>query len=80
MISAPTGRIIPDLATAERQESQLLLTPRAAAAALSISERKLWAMTHPRGTVPVLRLGRSIRYSPDALRAWIIAQQPGGEL
>jgi hypothetical protein len=57
---------------------QLLLTARAAAAALSVSQRTLWAMTYPRGPIPVIRLGRAVRYPADALRAFIEAQQRGG--
>lgn len=53
----------------------LLLTPRLAAAALSVSERTLWAMTHPRGPIPAVRLGRSVRYSVADLERWIAAQQ-----
>jgi excisionase family DNA binding protein len=60
---------------------QLLLTPRAAAAALSVSERTLWALTHPRGPIPVVRLGRAVRYSLSALHEYVqAAQQRGGEL
>jgi hypothetical protein len=58
----------------------LLLTPRAAAAALAMSPRLLWSLTHPRGPIPVVKIGRSVRYSAEALRAWIAAQQRGGEL
>jgi hypothetical protein len=59
--------------------SPLLLTPRAAAAALSVSPRTLWGLTAPRGPIPVVRLGRAVRYPTGALRAWIAAQQRGGE-
>lgn len=54
----------------------LLLTPRAAAAALSVCERTLWAMTHPRGPIPAVRLGRAVRYSMAELQRWIATQQP----
>jgi excisionase family DNA binding protein len=64
----------------EAQAPRLLLTARAAAAALSVSERTLWAMTHPRGPIPVVKIGRAVRYSAEALRAWVAAQQRGGEL
>jgi hypothetical protein len=57
----------------------LLLTPRAAAAALSVSPRTLWGLSAPRGPIPVVKIGRSVRYSAEALRAWIAAQQRGGE-
>jgi excisionase family DNA binding protein len=59
---------------------QLLLTARAAAVALSVSARTLWAMTHPRGPLPAIRIGRAVRYSAEALRAWIAAQQRGGHV
>jgi excisionase family DNA binding protein len=57
---------------------QLLLTAREAAAALAVSPRTLWGLTYPRGPLPAVRLGRSVRYPADALRAWIAAQQMGG--
>ena len=69
----PTTTVPPDPAP-----PPLLLTPRAAA--LSMSPRTLWGLTAPRGPIPVVKIGRSVRYSADALRAWIAAQQRGGEL
>jgi hypothetical protein len=51
------------------------LTARAAAAALAVSPRTLWAMTAPRGPIPVVRIGRAVRYELDALQVWIAAQQ-----
>jgi predicted DNA-binding transcriptional regulator AlpA len=58
---------------------KLLLTPPEAARALSISPRTLWAITAPRGDLPCVRLaGRSVRYSVDAIRAWIADQQVAG--
>ena len=57
---------------------KLLLTPREAAKALSVSERTLWSITAPRGNLPSVRVGtRSVRYSLDAIRAWIASQQGG---
>jgi excisionase family DNA binding protein len=38
-----------------------LIKPKDAAGYLAISERKLWAMTKG-GTIPAVRLGRSVRY------------------
>lgn len=52
----------------------LLLKPREAAAALSISERALWSLTS-RGEVPCVRLGRSVRYEPSALAAFVAARR-----
>ena len=52
-----------------------LMKPREAAEALGISEKTLWSRTAPRGPIPVVRLGRSVRYSVDALRRWIDEHQ-----
>jgi excisionase family DNA binding protein len=60
----------------------LLLTPRQAAAALATSERTLWSLTQPRGPIPVVRFGRSVRYSATTLAAWIARAErrpAGGE-
>ena len=53
----------------------LLWDAREAASALRLSERTLWTLSQPRGSLPVVRIGRSVRYSPDALRAWVEAQE-----
>ncbi len=53
----------------------LLLTPREAAKALAISDKTLWNITEPRGTIPAIRVGeRSLRYSVLALEKWIESQ------
>lgn len=52
-------------------EDRLLENSREAAARLSISERQLWANTQPRGPIPCIRIGGSVRFSIDALRAFI---------
>lgn len=45
---------------------RLLLTARQAAEYLSIGARLLWSLSAPRGPLPVVRLGRAIRYAvPD---------------
>jgi hypothetical protein len=60
---------------------KLLLTPKEAARALSISERTLWGLTAPRGPIPVLRLpgrgskARALRYPIADLQRWIDQQQ-----
>jgi len=53
----------------------LLLTPRQAAAALSISPRSLWAITTPRGDLPCARINRSVRYAVRDLELWIDKQK-----
>ena len=64
-------------ATTDASDFKLLLTPRDAAKALSISERTLWSLTQ-RGDVPVVRLGRSVRYDPRDLTAFIDRMKAGG--
>ena len=56
----------------------MLLTVRQAAAALSISERTLWAFSSPRGAIPVVRIGRSVRYDRRDLQEWLEGQKVGG--
>lgn len=52
----------------------LVLRPREAAQALGISERTLWSLTAPRGPLPCVKIGRSVRYCPDALKAYLASQ------
>ena len=59
----------------ERNDStKLLLTPREAAETLSVCEKSLWSLTAPRGPIRCVKLGRSVRYSVDALREFINQQ------
>ena len=49
----------------------LLLTPRATAKTLSVSERTLYSLTEPRGDIPVIRVGKNIvRYAVEDLKEW----------
>jgi predicted DNA-binding transcriptional regulator AlpA len=57
---------------------KLLLRPPEAAQSLGISTRALWSLTSPRGPIPAVYLGRSVRYDPDALRQWIAETQAAG--
>ena len=54
---------------------KLLISPKAASELLSISPRTLWTLTAPRGPIPSLRLGRLVRYRPEALAEWLVAQE-----
>ena len=67
------NRVLP---TANGPKVKLLLKPSDAAEALSISPRKLWAMTNA-GEIPCVRFGKSVRYDPADLRAWIDSQKGG---
>lgn len=58
----------------------LLVNAREAARMLAVSPRKLWAMTFEETpSLPYVRCGRLVRYSPDDLRRWIDAQRKGGD-
>lgn len=51
-----------------RASEKLLVSTREAAALLAISERKLWAITSPRGPIPRIRIGSSVRYAVNDLQ------------
>lgn len=57
---------------------QLLVTARDAARRLAISERQLWQLTALK-EIKCVRIGRSVRYSVDELRAFIARRQEGEE-
>ncbi len=48
----------------------LLLTPRAAARALAVSERTLWTLSKA-GEIPRIMVGRAVRYSVRDLETYI---------
>ena len=54
----------------ESGNGQLLLTVRAAAKTLAISESLLWKHTAPRGNIPCVKIGRAVRYRPADLERW----------
>lgn len=56
--------------TTEQSVEPMLLTSRQAARMLAISERTLWSLTKD-GQIPAVRFGRSVRYDPRDLNAWI---------
>ena len=68
---------MPDRIPIGTKSGLLLLTPKEAALALSISPRKLWAMTAS-GEISHIRLGRCVRYPVDDLRQMIDDQKKGG--
>lgn len=53
-------------------QDKLLVPPREAAWLLGgISLRHLWALTHPRGPIPSVRLGRRVFYRPADLERFV---------
>ena len=65
------------MSTTDIRTERLLLTPRQAAEALQISERKLWSMKAS-GEIPHVLLGRSVRYPVADLQLWIEERMKGG--
>lgn len=59
--------------------STSLLTPREAAELLRISTRTPYSQTAPRGSLPCVKIGKSVRYSPESLRNWIDSKQEKGQ-
>lgn len=53
----------------------LLIDAKAAASRLAMSPRTLWSLTKC-NAIPSRRIGRSVRYCPDELRAWVAAECP----
>lgn len=58
----------------ETTETLRLLRPREAAEALAISERALWSLTAGK-EMPCVRIGRSVRYLPADLAAFVEGQR-----
>ena len=59
-------------------DQALLLNASQAAKLLYVSEKTLWNHTAPRGNqIPVVRLGKTLRYSRAALERWIAEQVNG---
>lgn len=54
----------------DRESDSRLLRPQEAAKKLAISERTLWKLTKDK-ELPVVRIGRNVRYDPADLQAFI---------
>ena len=63
--------------------NELMLTPKQAAAALGVSQRKLWSMTFEVSddeALPHIKAGRLVRYPVADLQRWISKQtRKGGQ-
>jgi excisionase family DNA binding protein len=55
----------------DREVGERLLKPREAAQLLTVSERTLWSLTWPRGSIRSVRIGRSVRYTADSIQDYI---------
>jgi hypothetical protein len=59
----------------EKKCESLLVNASEASKMLGISDRTLWTISHPRGSVPVVKIGSRVLYSVAALERWISEQQ-----
>ena len=57
--------------TAKDTREKLLLNKCEAAAQLSISVRKLWSITMPRGPIPCVKIGSRCLYPVEGLRRYV---------
>lgn len=55
--------------------ASLLIDTKAACVLLAMGERRLWVLSNCRA-IPSHKIGKSRRYCPDELRAWIRAGCP----
>jgi hypothetical protein len=55
---------------------RLLLRPAEAALALGISARLLWSKTKA-GEIPCIKIGKAVRYSPEALAKFVQQMENG---
>ena len=53
----------------------LLIDAKAASSLLHIKSRRLWTLTNCKA-IPSFKVGRSVLYSPDELKAWIACGCP----
>lgn len=60
-----------------RMQPAPLMTVREVARQLHVSDRTVWSITVPRGTLPAVRIGRSVRYCPHAVQDWMQMQMSG---
>ena len=51
-----------------------LMTADEVVQVLRVTERTLWSWTAPRGPIPVIRIGRSVRYYSDAIQQFIASR------
>ena len=78
---ALSKNLVPEKGTPMTEKThfgRLLLRLPQAARALAVSQRTLWGLTTPRGPIPCVRIGRSVRYAADDLQRWIDTRKEGG--
>jgi excisionase family DNA binding protein len=56
-----------------------LLRIEEAAEYLALSRAKLYTLLEPHGSIPVVKLGRSVRIPLDGLRRWVAEEAAAGQ-
>lgn len=59
------------------EHTKVLVNAKEASKMLSVSERMLWTLTN-QGEVPAIRIGRSVRYDPADIWAYVDRKRTGG--
>ena len=59
-------------------DKKLLYSASETARQLGVSQRTLWSLTTPRGSLPCIRLGSRCMYSRRQLESWIAEQGAKG--
>ncbi len=68
----------PTLSGMNPAPTPIALRPKDAASALGIGQRKLWALSQPRGPIPCVRVGACVLYPVAQLQAWLAKQAGEG--
>lgn len=64
----------------QAEHSPILVGPKEAAKLLSVSPRKLWAMTFEQEpAIPHVKMGRLVRYPVAGLQVYIESMMKGGQ-
>jgi excisionase family DNA binding protein len=56
-------------------QSPMLVDIKAAAELLGVSDRTVWSLIQRGEGPPLIRLGRSVRFSVESLREWVSRQE-----
>ena len=69
----PPRNAVPTPGSPEETEPDdaIVIGVREAARLLGVCEKTLWSLSVPRGSIPVVQIGRSVRYTIDDLQAWV---------
>ncbi len=72
-LAPPAPNAVPALGSTRETppDGGILVGVREAARLLSVGQRTLWTQTAPRGPIPVVRIGKAVRYAVDDLQTWI---------